>query len=154
MKYNAEHLELQYTHLTITAMKYMMRLEKWSLLNQCQVCQYISGMTGTMKDISKAISAIFPFIWRHGDWIEINSESKGLTILGRSDATLNRQGIRIGTAEIYRAVDMIDEVKDCLIVNLEFKNGDHYMPLFVVLKEGFSLTDQIVRYKEETEIRI
>ena len=92
----------------------------------------------------KSYFSHFPYIWRHGDWIEISSESKGLTILGRSDATLNRQGIRIGTAEIYRAVDMIDEVKDCLIVNLELKNGDHYMPLFVVLKEGFSLTDQIV----------
>lgn len=57
---------------------------------------------------------------------------------------MNRQGVRIGTAEIYRAVDMIDEVRDCLIVNLELKNGDHYMPLFAVMKEGFSLTDQIV----------
>ena len=92
----------------------------------------------------KSYFSHYPGIWRHGDWVEISSESKGLTILGRSDATLNRQGVRIGTAEIYRAVDMVEEVKDCLIVNLELKNGDHYMPLFVVLKQGLMLNEEII----------
>ena len=87
----------------------------------------------------------YPGIWRHGDWIEINSLTGGLMILGRSDATLNRMGVRIGTAEIYRAVDMIDEIKDSLIVNLELKNGDHFMPLFIVLKEGLTLDEHLAR---------
>ena len=61
-------------------------------------------------------------IWRHGDWLKITPR-KTLIILGRSDATLNRQGVRIGTAEIYRAVNKVSEVKDSLIVNLEMEGG-------------------------------
>ncbi|PWU04143.1 MAG: acetoacetate--CoA ligase [Bacteroidetes bacterium] len=94
-------------------------------------------------DQQKYLSSYFemyPGIWRHGDWIKILKE--GLIILGRSDATLNRQGVRIGTAEIYRAVDQIPEIKDSLIVNIELPNGSDYMPLFVVLNGG-SLTDEI-----------
>jgi acetoacetyl-CoA synthetase len=64
-------------------------------------------------------------------------------ISGRSDATLNRQGVRIGTAEIYRAVDTIAEIRDSLIVNIELPRGGDYMPLFVVMREGFSLTAEI-----------
>ncbi len=94
----------------------------------------------------------YPGIWRHGDWININSVTKGLVILGRSDATLNRQGIRIGTAEIYRAVDMVKEVKDSLIVNLELEGGKHYMPLFVVMNEGYDLTEEVVK-KVKTTLR-
>ncbi len=82
-------------------------------------------------------------IWRHGDWIKINSKTKGLVILGRSDATLNRHGVRIGTAEIYRAIDLIPEIKDSLIVNLELDGGKHYMPLFVLMNDGFALDDAI-----------
>ncbi len=85
----------------------------------------------------------YPHVWRHGDWIKIVSKRYSLIIYGRSDATLNRQGIRIGTAEIYRAVDTIPEVKDSLIINLELPNGEHYMPLFVVMQEGHTLTDEI-----------
>ncbi|MEZ4906636.1 MAG: acetoacetate--CoA ligase [Saprospiraceae bacterium] len=98
------------------------------------------------EDNARYISSYFEYyngIWKHGDWIKINSETRGLTILGRSDATLNRQGVRIGTAEIYRAVDMIDEIKDSLIVNLELANGDHFMPLFVVLKPENILDDNL-----------
>ncbi len=85
----------------------------------------------------------YPGKWRHGDFIKINSKTDGLVIYGRSDATLNRHGIRIGTSEIYRAVNKIEEIEDSLIVNLELNEGTHYMPLFVKLKESFELTDAI-----------
>ena len=82
-------------------------------------------------------------IWRHGDWLKITSRNT-LIILGRSDATLNRHGIRIGTAEIYRSINKVKEIKDSLIVNLELPGGDHYMPLFVILNEGYELSDEII----------
>ena len=82
----------------------------------------------------------FPGVWRHGDWVRITPRDS-LVILGRSDATLNRQGVRIGTAEIYNAMDRISEVRDCLIVGVELKGGQYYMPLYVVLSEGAVLDD-------------
>ena len=85
----------------------------------------------------------YPGKWRHGDFIRINSETDGLVIYGRSDATLNRHGIRIGTSEIYRAVNKIEAIEDSLIVNLELDEGKHYMPLFVKMKDGFNLSDDI-----------
>lgn len=85
---------------------------------------------------------MYPGIWRHGDWIEI-TEHGGIVIKGRSDATLNRGGVRIGTAEIYRAVDKVPEIRDSLIVNLELDGGQDYMPLFVVLNAGEKLTEDL-----------
>jgi acetoacetyl-CoA synthetase len=85
---------------------------------------------------------LFPGIWRHGDWVKITSRDS-LVILGRSDATLNRHGVRIGTAEIYRAVNKVQTIKDSLIVNLELEGGQHYMPLFVLMNEGQMLTDEV-----------
>lgn len=85
----------------------------------------------------------FPGVWRHGDWLRITARET-LVISGRSDATLNRQGVRIGTAEIYRAVDTIESIKDSLIVNIELPGGGDYMPLFVVMRNGFSLTAETV----------
>lgn len=93
----------------------------------------------------------YPGLWRHGDWLQI-TERNTLVILGRSDATLNRQGVRIGTAEIYRAVDQIAGIADSLIVNLELPNGDHYMPLFVHLVEGQAL-DQAFSDKVKQTLR-
>lgn len=87
---------------------------------------------------------MFPGVWRHGDWIRITSRD-GVVILGRSDTTLNRQGIRIGTAEIYRAMARIPRVADSLIVNLELPQGGDYMPLFVVLADGERLTEDLKR---------
>lgn len=84
----------------------------------------------------------YPGIWRHGDWVKITSRNS-LIILGRSDATLNRQGVRIGTAEIYRSIDKIPKIKDSLIVNLELSGGRHYMPLFVLMQEGQVLTEEV-----------
>ena len=73
--------------------------------------------------------------WCHGDWIQIE-EDGSLQIMGRSDATLNRKGIRIGTAEIYSVLDRIAGLADALIVNLEKKDGSDIMPLFVVFEDG------------------
>jgi acetoacetyl-CoA synthetase len=84
----------------------------------------------------------FPGIWRHGDWLRITPKGS-LVIYGRSDATLNRQGIRIGTSEIYRSVEKLPEIKDSLIINLERADGESFMPLFVSLKEGFQLDESL-----------
>jgi acetoacetyl-CoA synthetase len=86
----------------------------------------------------------FPGVWRHGDWIKITPEG-GIVIYGRSDATLNRAGVRIGTSEVYRAVDKVPEVKDSLIICVEESDGSFWMPLFVVMKEGFMLTADVRR---------
>ena len=76
--------------------------------------------------------------WRHGDWIRITPRG-GAIIYGRSDATINRHGIRMGTAELYRAVEVLPEVLDSLVVDLEYLGQESYMPLFVVLREGLVL---------------
>jgi len=85
---------------------------------------------------------MYPGIWRHGDWVKITDRGT-LIIYGRSDATLNRHGVRIGTSEIYSAVNQVSEVRDSLVVNLELSGGRHYMPLFVILEEGVVLTDTL-----------
>jgi acetoacetyl-CoA synthetase len=88
----------------------------------------------------------YPGKWRHGDWIKIFDDGS-LIIQGRSDATLNRKGIRIGTAEIYNVLDAIHEIKDSLILNLEQNDGEDIMPLFVVTQGeqplGKDLIDRI-----------
>ncbi len=76
----------------------------------------------------------FPGIWRHGDWLLVTPHGSAV-IYGRSDSTLKRRGIRIGTAEIYGVLDGIDEVKDSIIVGLEQEGGEYYMPLFVVTEK-------------------
>jgi len=86
--------------------------------------------------------ADYPGIWRHGDFFRANQRG-GCFVLGRSDATLNRHGVRIGTAEIYRALDTIEEVDDALVVNLELPGGRAFMPLFVTLRDGRTLDDAI-----------
>lgn len=93
----------------------------------------------------------YPGIWRHGDWLRI-TPGKGVQLLGRSDATLNRQGVRIGTAEIYRALNQIDEIRDSLIVNLERPETTDYMPLFVILREGTRLSEEL-RQRIKTHLR-
>jgi acetoacetyl-CoA synthetase len=80
-------------------------------------------------------------IWRHGDWLRITPRGS-LVILGRSDATLNRQGIRIGTSEIYRSVEQLPFVRDSLIVNIEQANGESFMPLFVVLRDELTMNEE------------
>ena len=85
---------------------------------------------------------MYPNAWRHGDWITVTPHGS-VVIHGRSDATLNPQGIRIGTAEIYRALDTITEIRDSLVVNLDYDNGNQYMPLFVVLAPGHTLSTEL-----------
>jgi len=93
----------------------------------------------------------FPGVWRHGDFIRIN-ERGGAYIYGRSDSTLNRYGVRIGSAEIYRAVDGLDEVADSLVVCLELPGGGFYMPLFVKTAPGVVLDDAL-RARIATKLR-
>jgi acetoacetyl-CoA synthetase len=86
----------------------------------------------------------FPGVWRHGDWAEL-TEHDGVVIYGRSDATLNPGGVRIGTAEIYRQVEQLPEVVESLVIGQEFPAGsdDVRIVLFVRLAEGASLTDEL-----------
>jgi acetoacetyl-CoA synthetase len=85
----------------------------------------------------------FAGVWRHGDLLKINSRG-GCYIYGRSDSTLNRFGVRIGSAEIYRVLAQIPEVADGLIVCCELPNGGYYMPLFVSLRPGHALSDELI----------
>ncbi len=89
--------------------------------------------------------SMFPGIWRHGDWIKITSRGTAI-IYGRSDSTINRGGVRMGTSEIYRAVLSIDEIVDALVVDVAGRPGfdQGWMPLFVVLRDGVSLDDALV----------
>ncbi len=86
----------------------------------------------------------FPGVWRHGDWIEITDRGTAI-IHGRSDSTINRGGVRIGTAEIYRAVLDSDDVLDALVVDLPREGTDGVIELFVVLREGAELDDDLRR---------
>ncbi len=84
----------------------------------------------------------WPGVWRHGDFFLLNARG-GCQVLGRSDATLNRFGVRIGTAEIYRALEHIAEIEDALIVNLDLPQGGFFMPLFVQLRADAVLDEPL-----------
>jgi acetoacetyl-CoA synthetase len=84
----------------------------------------------------------YPGVWRHGDWIEITSRGTAV-IYGRSDSTINRQGVRMGTSEIYRAVSGVEEVIDSLVVDVPKPGTEGWMPLFVVLRDGVELTEEL-----------
>src|SRR5207248_2091361 len=86
--------------------------------------------------------SIFPGVWRHGDWIEITERGTAI-ITGRSDATINRGGVRMGTSELYRSVLALDEVVDALVVDVP-QDDTSRMSLFVVLREGAVLDDALV----------
>ncbi len=90
----------------------------------------------------------YPGVWRHGDWIEVTERGTAI-IYGRSDSTINRGGIRMGTSEIYRAVLSIPEITDALVVDVppppERSGEDNWMPLFVVLSEGTELNDELIK---------
>ncbi len=85
----------------------------------------------------------FPNVWTHGDWVEQNAETGGFVIYGRSDATLNPGGVRIGTAEIYRQVEKLDEVVESLVIGQNWQD-DTRVVLFVMLREGLELDDDLV----------
>jgi acetoacetyl-CoA synthetase len=95
------------------------------------------------KDMQRYLSSYFdmyPNVWRHGDWLKIGANG-GCVIYGRSDATINRHGLRMGTSELYSAVEALPEVLDSLVVDLEYLGRESYMPLFVVLRDGQTLDD-------------
>jgi acetoacetyl-CoA synthetase len=99
------------------------------------------------KDDERYRSSYFepwPGVWRHGDFLEVTKERGSCVISGRSDATLNRFGVRIGSAEIYRTIESMPAISDSLIVSLELPGGAFFMPLFIKLADGFELTDDLV----------
>jgi acetoacetyl-CoA synthetase len=85
---------------------------------------------------------MYPGVWRHGDWVNIYKDGS-CVILGRSDSTLNRQGVRMGSSEIYAVVESMDEILDSIVVGLETPDSGYYMPLFVVPREGLTLDDTL-----------
>jgi acetoacetyl-CoA synthetase len=106
------------------------------------------------KDGSRYRESYFdtwPGVWRHGDFFRVNARG-GCFVLGRSDATLNRHGVRIGTAEVYRSLLGVPEVEDSLIVNLDLPGGKFFMPLFVKLK-GDRVLDEGIESRIRTQIR-
>jgi acetoacetyl-CoA synthetase len=104
---------------------------------------YFWGDEGNARYVSSYFDT-YPGVWRHGDWIEITSRGTAV-IYGRSDSTINRSGIRMGTSEIYRAVLGLDQIVDALVVDLPRPGTDGWMPLFVVLREGAELDDDLRR---------
>jgi len=103
------------------------------------------------KKYYNAYFDVYPNVWRHGDFIEINDRG-GVTIYGRSDATLNPGGVRIGTAEIYRQMEQLEEIEDSVVVGQDWKN-DVRVILFVKMAPGYELTDE-VKKKIVNTIRI
>ena len=92
-------------------------------------------------------------VWRHGDWLRIGTQGallEGCVIYGRSDATINRHGLRMGTSEIYSAVEALPEVLDSMVVDLEYLGRESYMPLFVVLRPGLKLDDALTAQIRES----
>ena len=96
------------------------------------------------KQYKKSYFEMYPGKWRHGDWIKI-TERNSLIIYGRSDATLNRGGIRIGTSEVYSATESVDEVADSLVVCIDHDDGTQTMPIFIQLKENAELDMKLKR---------
>jgi acetoacetyl-CoA synthetase len=85
---------------------------------------------------------VFPGVWRHGDWITVHSD-RSISISGRSDSTLNRMGVRMGSAEIYAVVEQLPEVADSLVIGVERPDGSYLMPLFVVAAQGHEVDDAL-----------
>lgn len=107
-----------------------------------------------MERYKNAYFEMYEGVWRHGDWIEFN-ERGGCIIYGRSDSTINRQGIRMGTSEIYQAVESLPEILDSLIIDLELLGRDSYMPLFVVLHDDVVLDEPLkkrIMHKLRSEV--
>ena len=94
------------------------------------------------KRLHESYFSMYPGVWRHGDWIEITDRGTAV-IYGRSDSTINRGGVRMGTSEIYRAVLAADEIVDALVVDVPREGEESWMPLFVVLAEGATLGDEL-----------
>ena len=98
---------------------------------------YFWGDEGKQRYLSSYFD-MYPGVWRHGDWLKV-TDSGHCIIYGRSDATINRHGLRMGTSELYSAVEALPEVLDSMVVDLEYLGRESYMPLFVVLRPGLTL---------------
>lgn len=98
---------------------------------------YFWGDEGNVRYLSSYFD-VYPGVWRHGDWLRIGADG-GCIIYGRSDATINRSGLRMGTSEIYAVVEALPEVTDSLVIDLEYLGRESHMALFVVLREGLVL---------------
>ncbi len=97
---------------------------------------------------------MFPGIWRHGDWIKIDEKGSSV-IFGRSDSTINRQGVRLGTSEIYRVVEALDEIIEGLVVDLEYLGRNSFLALFVVLKSNAALNETLKEtIKSEIKLKV
>lgn len=94
----------------------------------------------------------YPGVWCHGDWLTITDRGS-VVVHGRSDATLNRGGVRMGSAEIYNAVERMPEVQDCLVVGIEQEDGGYWMPLFVTLADGRAELDDDLKDRIVAAIR-
>ncbi|MGZ5320160.1 MAG: AMP-binding enzyme, partial [Solirubrobacterales bacterium] len=105
---------------------------------------YLWGDDGERSRYRASYFEQYPGVWRHGDWIEITSRGTAI-IYGRSDSTINRSGIRMGTSEIYRAVQSVPEVLDALVVDVPREGTEGWMPLFVVLREGAELDEGLTK---------
>jgi len=111
---------------------------------------YFLGDEGNKRYLSSYFDT-YPGIWRHGDWLKITPDG-GCIIYGRSDATINRHGLRMGTSELYSAVEALPEVLDSMVVDLEYLGRDSYMPLFVVLRPG-AMLDEPLRARIAASLR-
>jgi acetoacetyl-CoA synthetase len=89
-----------------------------------------------------AYFSTYPGVWRHGDWITITDRGS-VVVHGRSDATLNRQGVRMGSSDIYHVVEQLEEIAEALVIGVERPEGEYWMPLFVVLNPGYELDDAL-----------
>jgi acetoacetyl-CoA synthetase len=98
---------------------------------------YFWGDEGNKRYLSSYFDS-YPGVWRHGDWLKVTPQGACI-IYGRSDATINRHGLRMGTSELYSAVEALPEVLDSMVVDLEYLGRESYMPLFVVLRPGTAL---------------
>src|SRR5215213_10248354 len=112
------------------------------LRSRCLRCRSFSGTTRGGERYRESYFDVYPSVWRHGDWIKVKNDGS-CVIYGRSDSTINRGGVRMGTSEIYSAVDKVDEVAESLVVDVPKDGGSSFMPLFVVLEENVDLDDDL-----------
>ena len=111
---------------------------------------YFWGDEGNRRYLSSYFD-MYPGVWRHGDWLKI-TPSGGCIIYGRSDATINRHGLRMGTSELYSSVEALPDVLEAMVVDLEYLGRESYMPLFVVLRPGLAL-DAAMKAKIDNAIK-
>lgn len=102
---------------------------------------YFVGDPGNRRYLESYFD-VFPGVWRHGDWVTVDADLS-VVVAGRSDSTLNRMGVRMGSADIYAVVERLPRIADSLVVGAELRDGRYFMPLFVVLDEGATLDDAL-----------